>query len=519
VDEERLRESEERLRLALECGRLGAWDWDLSRDEVVWSEEAYRVFDMTRDWRVADLQSFMELVEEQDRGSVAEAIQSALSDDTGYFAQYRVRTQAGTVRWIEARGSVIRDAAGKAIRMMGVVSDITERKEAEDEARRARDAADAAARAKTEFLANMSHEIRTPLHAVIGMAGLLDQTNLQADQRECVETIRAGADHLLSVVDEILDFSKIEAGRVELSQEVFAPAACLRQAVSMLASRAAAKGLALRTTFGPDVPSLVEGDPARLRQILVNLVGNAIKFTARGSVEVSLQNGGRASGLASLRFQVADTGMGIPEDVLPRLFEPFEQGDASLTRRHGGTGLGLAISKRLVELMRGSIEASARDGGGSVFRFTVDLPVARERRAADRGATEAPLRMDLRVLLVEDNHINRVVALRMIEKLGLKAETACTGAEAVLACARSRFDVVFMDVQMPVMGGIEATGRIRDGAGGNRPWIVALTANAFEENKRACRDAGMNDFLTKPFTLEKLNDALRRAAAGLKPMA
>jgi CheY-like chemotaxis protein len=212
---------------------------------------------------------------------------------------------------------------------------------------------------------------------------------------------------------------------------------------------------------------------------------------------------------------VADTGIGIPEEVLPRLFEAFEQGDASMTRRYGGTGLGLAISKRLVELMGGSMQAARRESGGTIFRFFAPMPAEGEEPAPGAPETPAPLRSDLRVLLVEDNEINRVVALRMIQRLGLRAETACTGAEAVLACAGGVFDVVFMDVQMPVMGGIEAAGRIREAGPRPGPWIVALTANAFEENERACRQAGMNDFLTKPFTIDKLADALRRAAAGL----
>ena len=517
MDRDELRESEERLRLALECGRMGVWDWDVLNDVVTWSEETYRLFGLPGTDPAGNLIDVHSHLVDEDRAAVLARVQEALQEGSGdlYEVEFRLRNGAGEVRWAEGRGRVIRDASGRAVRMTGVVSDITDRKEREAEMARMRERAEAAARAKSEFLANMSHEIRTPLHAVIGMAGLLEQSELGPEQKECVETIRAGANHLLSLVDEVLDFSKIEAGRVELSREAFSPSECLREVVSLLAPRAGAKGLELRTTFAPDVPRRVEGDPARLRQVLVNLIGNAIKFTPRGSVSVSLRRDEDGRGRAGLSFEVADTGIGIPEEVLPRLFDAFEQGDASLTRRYGGTGLGLAISKRLVELMGGTMRAARRESGGSVFRFFVPLPAVAAEGVRAPAAPSAPLRTDLRVLLVEDNQINRIVALRMIERLGLSAETACTGAEAVLACAQSTFDVVFMDVQMPVMGGIEAARRIREAGRGRPPWIVALTANAFAENERACREAGMNDFLSKPFTLEKLAETLRRATAGL----
>jgi two-component system sensor histidine kinase/response regulator len=302
VNQDQLRESEEWLRLALECGRMGVWDWDVLNDVVKWSEETYQLFGLPSGDPAGGLMDVHAHLMDEDRPKMLARVREALEGGSGdlYAVEFRLRGLSGRVRWAEARGRVIRDASGRAVRMMGVISDATERKAHEEEMARMRERAEAAARAKAEFLANMSHEIRTPLHAVIGMAGLLDQSDLGPDQKECVETIRAGANHLLSLVDEILEFSKIEAGRVELSREAFSPAACLRQVVSLLAPRAAAKGLQLRTTFAPDLPNRVSGDPARLRQVLVNLIGNAIKFTPRGSVAVSLRRGEDAQGNAGV---------------------------------------------------------------------------------------------------------------------------------------------------------------------------------------------------------------------------
>jgi signal transduction histidine kinase/CheY-like chemotaxis protein len=373
---------------------------------------------------------------------------------------------------------------------------------------------EAASRAKSQFLANMSHEIRTPMNGVIGMAELLSATPLDASQREIADTIRSSGQILLAIINDVLDLSTIESGQLVLERQPFELASVLQQAIKVVSPAAAAKRLPLVVEADPAIPPHLAGDRLRLGQVLVNLLSNAVKFTDSGRVTLRTRLvPGTGGGPGAIRIDVRDTGIGIEAERLSQLFQPFEQGDASTARRFGGTGLGLAISKRLVELMDGRLWGDSRPGEGSTFTLELPLRVAEAHAVPaakeDRPAAPAVPPAALRVLIAEDNPVNQRVASRMLHRLGYQADVVENGRLAVEAAERLAYDVIFMDVQMPELDGLEAARRIR-ARGGRTPWIIALTAHALDEDRRQCLDAGMNDFLSKPVQLTELTKAMSR---------
>jgi PAS domain S-box-containing protein len=434
--------------------------------------------------------------------------------------EYAIARKDGPAIVVEQSISLERDAQGRGVGFLVITRDCTERKRAQDDLAKARDAAEAANRAKSEFLANMSHEIRTPMNGIIGMTALALDGPLTPPQAECLDTIRGQAESLLTIVNDILDFSKIESRRVELEAVPFTLAHALDEVVKPLAIRAREKGITLASAIGADVPSRIVGDPVRLKQIVTNIVSNAVKFTEQGSVALDVTADRRAGGVM-LHLLVTDTGIGIPAEKQAAIFEPFRQVDGSMTRRFGGTGLGLAIASTLVELMGGRIQVDSAPGRGTTFHVTIPTAAAADNVqtesavsaavAASARRAAAPARR-ARILVAEDNIVNQRVAAALLTKRGHTVTVVNNGREAVDALKRERFDLVLMDVQMPEMDGLEATAAIRrmEQATGQHVRIVAMTAHAMSGDRENCLAAGMDGYLSKPIDQRTLYDVVEQ---------
>jgi len=506
------------LRLAQEAASAGTWDLDLDSGRITWSAESARLHGIETDREYGlDAQTWLTLIDRQD-GERALAIAAAAANTGETFSiEFRVPTPEAGVRWINGVG---RAAPGTdSRRMIGLNIDVTARKAAEADLLAAKAAADAArleaeraSAAKSEFLAAMSHEIRTPLNGVIGYADLLlDEPDLGPAARRHADRIRTAGAALLTVVNDVLDFSKVEAGQIEIVPRTFALEALIDNAVSIVRPSAERKGLALAVTHGPDLPAWIEGDEDRLRQVLLNLLNNAVKFTPAGRIGLTvlpLPGRGRAQ---ALRFEIHDTGIGIPADKCDRLFRRFSQVDGSISREYGGTGLGLAISKSLVELMGGTIGVASAVGCGSIFWFEAALPEAAPETAVAIPAAATVRATGKRLLLAEDVPLNQDLARTILERAGHAVDVVGDGVAAVAAVQTRAYDLVLMDVQMPVMDGIAATRRIRAlGDPRGRLPILAMTANVLPEQVAELRAAGLDDHVGKPFRAQALLAAIDR---------
>ncbi len=423
------------------------------------------------------------------------------------------RRKDGQEIWIDANLVPVIDEDGEVEVTVAIERDVTYARQHAQEMAEARKAAEEGAKAKAEFLATMSHEIRTPMNGIVGMSDLLSGSKLSTEQQEYADTIRSSAQALLQIINDILDLSKLDAKKMTFATVTFDPAQCLNEVVQLLKPQANGKGIGLELKVVPEFPKAVSGDDGRLRQILINLIGNGLKFTEKGGVKIEACADENGSSWM-LRLRVKDTGIGIPADKIEQVFAQFSQADAATTRRFGGTGLGLTISKHLIEGMGGSISVTSEPGVGSCFE--VHLPVGPPETAV-KGPRAVQLEESvlteqiagLRVLVAEDNRVNRMLLEKYLKQSGVELTFACDGQEAVTAVRKEVPDVVFMDMSMPVMNGIDATRAIRTGDG-PQPVILALTANAFDADREACLAAGMDGFLSKPIRKRAFLEAIAK---------
>ena len=470
--------------------------------------------------------NYRTLIHPEDLAGYQEAVKYSMQNLSPFKHIWRIITPTQKLKWVQISSrNECRDNGD--IAWYGVMLDITDLKQTEIALAKAKEVAEAATKEKSQFLANMSHEIRTPMNGVLGMAEILANTKLTEDQKDILQTIRDSGDALLVIINDILDFSKIESGMFQLEEHSFVLKDLILSVCSLLSKQALAKDIVVQYEISPDIPTNVLGDSNRLRQILLNLIGNSIKFTQNGSINISIaKNRIDENGLLELTFSIKDTGIGIDCDRIDRLFQPFTQADSSISRKYGGTGLGLAISESLVRLMGGDIwvESLGNIGGippeswtidpeltqGSVFYFTINLKVVAEAKAISQNTLSHP-QLDVKtdqskyqILLAEDNLVNQKVAAMMLKKLGYIADIANNGLEVLRMVEMRVYDLILMDMQMPEMDGVTATKIIRQ-SNQPQPRIIAVTANALEEDRQKCFDAGMNDFVTKPLLIQELN--------------
>nr|WP_173270563.1 hybrid sensor histidine kinase/response regulator [Thiosulfatimonas sediminis] len=508
-----IEESEKRFSYVMDATLEGIWDWNIESGSLRHNDRWFSILGRHDPHQQTTLQTFIEHIHPEDRDQVMQRVKACLQgEEEYYYSEHRMLKTDGSITWVLDRGKVVEhNEKGEPIRMVGSFAEINQRKETEQHLQEAKRQAESANRAKSKFLANMSHEIRTPLNGILGLVEQLIDSDLRNEQRQQLKMVHESGELLLNILNDILDFSKIEAGKVELDEHNFSLQTLIQEVLGLMQAPAGAKNLQLQTKMTADI-NWVFGDSQKIKQILINLLGNAIKFTEQGQVIIEvLQKADH------YQIWVRDSGCGIPSSKLNKLFQAFQQLDASTTRRYGGTGLGLTISRKLAELMHGKLGVHSIENQGS--DFWIELPYkageAPQKSPAivpSYDATDLNF-AKLKVLLVEDNLVNQKVALAYLQKLGIKTELAENGKEALQKLKYLDFNLVLMDCQMPVMDGFTASMEIRLGNAGTKNIkipIIALTANVMQEDQENCFNAGMNGFIGKPIKLPHLISEIQR---------
>jgi PAS domain S-box-containing protein len=515
---DKLCESEERLRLSMETSGMGWWDWSLETNTITLDPQ-YRAFHRFSKMEAVTIDAILECIHPDDLPRYRERLAQALACPGDHEVEFRTIEPDGSIRWFLTKGRCRHDALGQPVRFMGVAMDITERKQVAEELLRAKEAAEVASQAKDRFVATVSHDLRTPMGAILLATELAMAEKLTPAVRDCLETVKESADTLLSLLNDILDLSRMESGKPVLEPRPFRLHTTLEEATKTLAVRAEQKGLALHCELPDTIPAALVGDPLRLRQILANLVGNAVKFTEQGHVAVRVRVASETDEEVVLEFAVEDTGMGIAPEDRERIFVPFVQAGSTSSRQQEGTGLGLAIVASLVAMMGGRIWVDSASGHGSTFSFTARFgrptePLPEPPKGLSLNEL-TPVAQRLRILLAEDAAANQTLIARLLNTRGHLVETVDNGREAVDRIRRGAYDVVLMDVQMPGMDGLQATAAIRDLEGPKaRVPIVAMTAHAMRGDEQRMLAAGMDAYLSKPIKAAELLSLVECLADG-----
>ena len=527
------RQVEERFRLAAEVASDLIYEWDVSDDTLQWFGDIDGALGFELGELSQTIEAWARLIHPDDQARLAASVERHRESAAPISEEYRIRCKDGAWRYWIDRGTPVLDGRGRPRKWIGTCADITRRKQTEEELWNAKQAAETASQAKSEFLANMSHEIRTPMTAILGFADVILDSGDKPENTKAAKTIKINGEHLLEIINTILDLSKIEAGKMQVERMPHSPCRSVAEVASLMRVRADAKGLQLKVEYEGAVPQTIHTDPTRLRQILTNLVGNALKFTEVGSIRIVTRLVDGAEDEPKMQFDVIDTGVGMTEKQIGKLFQPFTQADTSTTRRFGGSGLGLAISKRLTRMLGGDITVASVPQEGSTFTVTIPtgpldgVPMLDHPNEA-AGSAEKPachtetsqVKLDCRVLLAEDGPDNQRLLSFLLRKAGADVTVAGNGQIAVDAARTASaegepFDVILMDMQMPVMDGYEATRKLRsDGHGGP---IIALTAHAMKEDRRKCLDAGCNDYMSKPIDRGMFLSIVARHATRQQP--
>lgn len=518
--EQELLEAKERLELVIQGTNVGIWEWHVQTGVTVFNERWADIVGYTlAELSPVNIQTWMKLCHPDDlKGSDDLLAKHFAGKLDHYDYECRMRHKAGHWVWVHDRGRVVEwTEDGKPLRMSGTHADITERKLAEQELLETKETAERANKAKSEFLANMSHEIRTPMNSIMGFTQILLDEALSTQQREVVETVKGSAERLLKLIDEILDLSKIEAGSIVLEEVPFSLPSIVHETIELIRPRAEKKRVEIRHSLQNGLQCVV-GDPTRLRQVILNLLANAVKFTEQGGIIAAVKTVTETEDRVAVEVAISDTGIGIPKDKLDTIFQAFTQADGSTTRKYGGTGLGLTISQRLVGMMGGKIKAENREGRGVTFSFSLWLKkgpaeegIDKEQVAPGGSAQGQGVERALNILLAEDDLANQKMTMFMLQKMGHAVALAKDGLEAVEMARARKYDIILMDIQMPNMGGLAATRKLRD-AGLKTP-IVAMTASAMKGDRERFLNAGMDDYIAKPIARDIVRNTLSRYAS------